>query len=69
MVTPLIAWSLRRGNFTQTNTPPPADDRAQLYLFARSPESFHVTTPGLDKEVGYVLYHFDLFKPGTPWKL
>lgn len=43
-------------------------DRVQLFLFARSPKSFNVAG-GDFREVGYVLYHFDLFKPETKGKL
>jgi hypothetical protein len=42
-----------------------ANGRVQLFLFARSPESFCVTGSELGHEIGYVLYHFDLIKPGT----
>jgi hypothetical protein len=38
-------------------------DQAQLFIYARSPENFHLKGSGLGKEVGYVLYHQDLFKP------
>lgn len=64
---PLIGWSLGVGGATDGRpvSASAGDGRAQLYLLARSPESFGVTAPGLGREVGYVLYHFDLFKPGT----
>jgi hypothetical protein len=64
-VKPLIAWSLGAEDFTKSNAAPPAaNGRVQLFLFARSPEAFGITGPELGHEVGYVLYHFDLFKPG-----
>ena len=66
LVKPLIAWSLNLKDFTQPKVSLPAsNDRVQVYLFARSPESFCITGSGLGQEIGYVLYHFDLFKPGT----
>ena len=56
----------RGKDFTQPNaSSPAANERVQVYLFARSPESFCITGTGLGHEIGYVLYHFDLFKPGT----
>ena len=65
-VKPLIAWSLGAVDFTKLNTSSPAaNGRVQLFLFARSPESFCITGSELGHEVGYVLYHFDLFKPET----
>ena len=65
-VKPLIVWSLGTEDFTQINaTSPAVNGRIQLFLFARSPESFCITGSGLGHEVGYVLYHFDLFKPET----
>lgn len=67
---PLIAWGLGTEDFTQTNAPPTpaANRRAQLFLFARSPQSFCIKGSELGHEVGYVLYHFDLFKPETAGK-
>ncbi len=65
-VKPLIAWSLGTVDFTQPNAlSTSANGRVQLFLFARSPDSFCITGSELGHEVGYVLYHFDLFKPGT----
>jgi hypothetical protein len=34
-----------------------------LFLFMRSPENFGITGAKFGREVGYVLYHIDLFKP------
>ena len=66
LVKPLIAWSLHIENFGQTNAPPPAaDGRVQLYVLARSPKSFGITGPQFGQEIGYVLYHLDLLKPGS----
>ncbi len=63
---PLIAWSLGAVDFTRLNaSSPAANERVQLYLFARSPEGFCITGTGLGHETGYVLYHFNLFKPAT----
>ena len=68
-VKPLIAWSLGTVDITQTNAlSSSANGHVQLFLFARSPESFFVTGSALGHEVGYVLYHFDLFKPETEQK-
>jgi hypothetical protein len=65
-VKPLIAWSLGAADFTKPNAfSSSANGRIQLFLFARSPESFCITGSELGHEVGYVLYHFDLFKLGT----
>ena len=63
---PLVAWSLGARDFTQSEaSSPAASGRAQLFLFARSPQSFGITGSELGHEVGYVLYQFDLFKPGA----
>jgi hypothetical protein len=65
-VKPLIAWSLGAEDFTKLNAPsPPANGRVQLFLFARSPDGFNISGSALGHETGYVLYRFDLFKPGT----
>ncbi len=65
-VKPLIVWSLGAVDFTQANAlSSSANGRVQLFLFARSPDSFRITGFELGHETGYVLYHFDLFKPGT----
>jgi hypothetical protein len=62
---PLVAWSLGTEDFTRLNeSPRMAHERIQLFLFARSPAGFGITAAGLGLETGYVLYHFDLFKPG-----
>ena len=66
MAKPLIAWSLGTRDFTQlVASSPTANEHIELFLFARSPDSFCITGSELGHEVGYVLYHFDLFKPGT----
>lgn len=66
LVKPLIGWGLRTEDLERLK---PSDagvsGRAQLFLFARSPESFHVSGSQLGHEIGYVLYRLDLFKPGT----
>ena len=63
---PLIAWSLGTEDFTRLNeSPRTAHERIQLFLFARSPPGFGITGAGLGLKTGYVLYHFDLFKPGS----
>jgi len=65
-VKPLLAWSLGAEASAQSNAPSPAaNERVQLFLFAPSPESFRLAGSGLGHEIGYVLYHFDLFKPET----
>jgi hypothetical protein len=62
LAVPLMAWSFDTRDFT--NAPSPAvDGRAHLFLFARSPENFNITGSKFGREVGYVLYHLDLFKP------
>jgi len=63
---PLLGWSLNAANLTPTNAPPPAmDGRVQLFIFARSPESFRIAGPQFVREIGYVLYHLNLVKPGS----
>jgi hypothetical protein len=63
---PLIAWNLGTGDFTHPGATSPSENRrVQLFLFARSPQSFGIQGAELGHEIGYVLYHFDLFKPGT----
>jgi hypothetical protein len=62
LAVPLMAWSFDTRDFT--NAPlPAANGRADLFLFARSPEGFGMTGAKFGREVGYVLYHLDLFKP------
>jgi hypothetical protein len=64
---PVIAWSLNPEDLTRLGAlSPAASERAQLFLFARSPAGFSITGSALGHETGYVLYRFDLFKPGTP---
>jgi len=53
--------------FAQSFTrPPPAKDRVQVFIFARSPDTFRVKGEQFGKRMGYVLYHIDLFKPENP---
>jgi hypothetical protein len=62
LAAPLMNWSLGTRDFT--NAPVPAlSSRVDLFLFARSPESFGISGRQFSREVGYVLYHLDLFKP------
>lgn len=66
LVKPLIGWGLRTEDLDRLNATNAGTSRqAQLFLFARSPESFCVTGAQLGHEIGYVLYRLDLFKPGT----
>jgi uncharacterized membrane protein YhaH (DUF805 family) len=62
LAAPLMNWSLSTRDFTNTSAPL-VTGRVDLFLFARSPESFGITGRQFGREVGYVLYHFDLFKP------
>jgi hypothetical protein len=63
---PLIAWSLGTEDYTNSTAFSSAgNEQAQLFLFARSPDSFSINGTGFGHEIGYVLYHFDLFKPGS----
>ena len=66
MVKPLIAWSLGAAEKTSADKPAfrARDGRIQLFIFARSPETFGITGPQFGREIGYVLYHLDLFSPG-----
>jgi hypothetical protein len=62
LAVPLMAWSFDTRDYT--NAPLPAmNGHADLFLFARSPESFGITGTKFGREVGYVLYHLDLLKP------
>jgi hypothetical protein len=64
---PLIAWSLNLEDLTRLAAPSPAaGGRVQLFLFARSPAGFSISGSALGRETGYVLYHFNLYKPGAP---
>jgi hypothetical protein len=63
---PLLAWSLggTSKDFAQYLASSAAKDgRVQLFIFARSPESFRVSGRQLGQEIGFVLYHVDLFRP------
>lgn len=65
-VKPLIGWGLRTEDLERLNSSDASTSgQAQLFLFARSPESFCVMGSQLGHEIGYVLYRLDLFKPGT----
>ncbi len=44
---------------------PTSRDRVELFIFAESPGGFRLTAEGFGDEVGYVLYHADLFRPGN----
>jgi hypothetical protein len=67
---PLLAWGLGAEDFTQPEaSSPAANARVQLFLFTRSPHGFGITGQGLGQETGYVLYHFDLFKPEKKGKI
>lgn len=59
---PLMSWSLETRDL-QHAPASATDGHAELFLFARSPESFCVAGSQFSKEIGYVLYHLDLFKP------
>jgi hypothetical protein len=67
LVKPLIAWSLGTSKelTDYTGSLRATDGRAQLFLFMRSPDTFGVSEPHFGREIGYVLYHLDLFRPGT----
>ncbi|HEX4263306.1 MAG TPA: hypothetical protein VH597_03120 [Verrucomicrobiae bacterium] len=66
LVKPLIAWSLGlQDSKDQDASSRTADGRVELFLFARSPQSFGVSGPQFGREIGYVLYRLDLFKPGS----
>jgi hypothetical protein len=60
---PLMAWSLETRDYTNAPLPAATSGRADLFLFARSPENFAITGAKFGHEVGYVLYHLNLFKP------
>jgi hypothetical protein len=62
LAAPLMNWSLGTRDFTNAPVPVPSG-RVDLFLFARSPEGFGISGRQFGREVGYVLYHFDLFKP------
>jgi len=68
----LIVWSLGKGigmeGWQNPNVSRPAREAVDFFLFARSPKSLGLAG-GEFREVGYVLYHFDLFKPETEGKL
>ena len=65
LVKPLMAWSLGVNTAkTATVSPLAADNAVQLFLFAHSPQSFSVAGKQFSREIGYVLYRLDLFKPG-----
>ena len=65
LVRPLIARAIGgTGYFRYYLTRPVfARDRVQLFIFTRSPESFHTKGTPFGKTTGYALYHVDLFKP------
>jgi hypothetical protein len=59
---PLIGWCLETKDLQHASSSA-TDGRAELFLFARSPESFCLANSQFSREIGYVLYHLDLFKP------
>lgn len=67
LVKPLIGWGLgaNEKNYGEPMTIPTRKDRVQLFVFTRSPDTFSITGNQFGHEVGYVLYHVDLFPPGS----
>ena len=62
LAAPLINWSLSARDFT--NAPPSVtSSRVDLFLLAPSPQNFNITGSQFSREIGFVLYHLDLFKP------
>ena len=65
LLRPLIARCLggTEGFLYRVETPRTLDDdaRIQLFVFARSPDAFRVQPEDLCEEMGYTLYHMDLF--------
>ena len=61
----LMGWSLGGvdGFRYQVTGHTPDDDRLQLFIFARSPNSFNIAARDFGREVGYVLYHRDCVRP------
>ncbi|MBM4041080.1 MAG: hypothetical protein FJ290_21480 [Planctomycetes bacterium] len=43
---------------------PPDDEHAQVFLFARAPQGFAVQGGRFGRQVGFVLYCVDVFRPG-----
>lgn len=62
MAKPLMGWSLETKDLQRAPSSS-TDDHAELFLFARSPENFGIAGSQFSQEIGYVLYHLDLFKP------
>lgn len=62
MAKPLMGWSLETKDLQRAPSSS-TDGHAELFLFARSPESFAIAGSPFNREIGYVLYHLDLFKP------
>jgi hypothetical protein len=63
---PLIAYALGGRNvFSQyvESAKISRNDRAQIFIFARSPETFHLTGKGLGKDKSWVLYHREVANP------
>jgi hypothetical protein len=61
---PLMAWALGAQNMEGSFGANPANaNNVQLFLFARSPSGFGISKSQFGREVGYVLYQIDLFRP------
>jgi hypothetical protein len=59
---PVMGWSLETKDL-QHAPDSVTEGRAELFLFARSPAGFDIAGNQFSQEIGYVLYHLDLFKP------
>jgi hypothetical protein len=59
---PLMSWSLETKDL-QHAPASVVEGHAELFLFARSPAGFGIAGNQFNQEIGYVLYHLDLFKP------
>jgi len=68
MIRPLMAQCLGGADSPPfVPTDPLSGDRVELFIFAPAPESFRLTAKGLGSELGYVLYHVDVFRPEKPY--
>ena len=62
MAKPLMEWSLATKDWQRAPSSATAG-HAELFLFARSPESFCLDNYQFSREIVYFLYHLDLFNP------
>lgn len=66
LMLPLVARDLGLERQSAVDRFSLADDRVRLFVYAPMPDAFFVKNPAFGRQMGRVLYCFDLFPPETP---